>query len=44
MSTEDYSLRERRRLIRRRASSALLWGLVGAAIGIGLNLYFRLYA
>jgi hypothetical protein len=43
MSDEAYDLRERRRHFRRRVTSALLYGLLGAAIGFGLILYFRLH-
>lgn len=41
MSEEDYARRERRRHLTRRASIAILYGLVGAAAGIGLLLYLR---
>ena len=43
MSDEAYGQRERRRYLRRRVTNALLYGLVGAALGFGLTLYFRLH-
>ena len=43
MSDEAYDQRERRRHLGRRVSKALLYGLVGAALGFGLSLYVRLH-
>lgn len=43
MSDETYARREWRRHLRRRLSNAMLYALVGAAVGIGLIFYFRLH-
>lgn len=43
MSDAAYARRERRRHLLRRAFSAILYGLVGAAMGGGLLFYLRLH-
>lgn len=44
MSDADYARRERRRHLVRRSSSAMLYGLIGAVVGLGVVfLYLRLH-
>ena len=43
MSDEAYARLERRRYLTRRAYSAMLYGLAGAVVGVGLVLYLRLH-
>ena len=43
MSDEAYARRLRRRHVVRRMSSAVLYGLAGAAVGLGISIYLRLH-
>jgi hypothetical protein len=43
MSDEAYARRERRRHLVRRSYSAVLYGLVGAVVGVLIILYLRLH-